>query len=379
MQIPSCGNCTRRQEVCEYVRVTSYPESLPPQEAFATDSSSWTVRPGELCGLLRKCNGTVVGIQPSAAPVGDIFVPLLKAVLDHAWFTPTESNLWAAVLTAKAESNPYLQHCIFSLVSIQARSPDQAGSAVAYEHHLRASELFRNVTPVVTESNWAAVLAFQVFVLIFELTAQTYCHEAEFSIANTIKTFRWNSAIGKEARPYFQRSEMWQHVQRRTAGTKVGIDQGLKLSLRALESTIVALNTHPERLTDDGRKYAKSCQQAFRGLHSWILNCKGYPRRWDQYYHWPLVLSPVFIQALSDNDDIALLLVLYWTTVLCRSPKPAVSKWAHRTASTALSRLKVKPTLQALLVWPRCMLGTATPAQDHMWSIIATQLLQQTV
>jgi hypothetical protein len=382
MQTPSCGNCTRRQEVCVYLRITSDTEPLcgTVLSEGCNSSGSWrqVACHGDSCNLMRTDNGTAIGMQLNAALVSTNFVVLLKAVLDHSWFTPVERNLWAKVLAARAESNPYLQHCIYSLVSLQARHSDQTGSVVAYEHHLRASELFRNVTPIVTESNWAAVLAFQVFVLMFELTAQTRCSGAEYSIASTIKMFRWNSTIGKEATPYFQQTEMWQHVQRRTARTKGSIDQGLKLGLQVLDSAIAALGTGTGDLTNVDRRRAESCQQAFSELCTWIDTCKGHPRRFDQYYHWPLALDPCFLRALDDDDEFALMLILYWATVLCRSPMPAVSKWAYRTASAVLVRLEHNVMLQALLVWPCCMLATIPPAYDQKRTIIATQLWQQT-
>ena len=264
MQTPSCGNCTRRQEVCVYVRITSGTEpsggTVSSGEYDSSGGWSQAAYLGDSCSLMRTNNGTAIGMQLNAAPVSDNFVVLLKALLDHSWFTPVESNLWAKVLAARAESNPYLQHCIYSLVSLQARHSDQTESVVAFEHHLRASELFRNVTPVITESNWAAVLAFQVFVLMFELTVQTRCSEAEFSIVSTIKMFRWNSTIGKEATPYFQRTEMWQHVQRRTAKTKASIDSGLKMGLQVLDSATAALNTSTGDLTRVDPRHAESCQ-----------------------------------------------------------------------------------------------------------------------
>lgn len=141
-------------------------------------------------------------MQLNQALVGDNIAVLLKAVLDHSWLTPVEIMSWTKVLAARVESTPNMQHSICSLVSFHAQNPDQSGSVRRFNHHLRASELFHNLTLVVTKSDWAASRHLEP--LYFELAAQTYCLESEFSIANTIRMFRWGRTIEKEAKQHFQ-------------------------------------------------------------------------------------------------------------------------------------------------------------------------------
>ncbi|KAJ4372685.1 hypothetical protein N0V86_008049 [Didymella sp. IMI 355093] len=147
------------------------------------------------------------------------FIYITQGVLKRAWFAESESGLWAKVLEAETRKTPYLGHCILSLASLQAPQPGQRAAkdfVSAYQYHVQASELFRKMTPVVTQHNWLAVLAFQVFVLVFEFTTQTYCTEADFDLPKTLRVLRWNSKIGREAQPYFVVSKLWQVVVKRT-------------------------------------------------------------------------------------------------------------------------------------------------------------------
>jgi hypothetical protein len=80
--------------------------------------------------------------------------------------------------------------------------------------------------------------------------------------------------------------------------------------------------------------------------------CDARPRRWDHYCHWPGTVRPEFLSLLADDDEIALLLVIHWCAVLCRSPKPFVFQWALRTGYYAISRLRSPSKWENLLIWP---------------------------
>jgi hypothetical protein len=282
-------------------------------------------------------------------------------VLKRAWFAESESGLWAKALRAETRKTPYLGHCILSLASLQALQPGQRAakdSISAYQHHIQASELFRNVTPVVTQHNWLAVLAFQVFVLVFELTTQTYCTEADFELPKTLRVLRWNSKIGREAQPYFVVSKLWQVIVKRTNGIDLPPDPALQASLRALGSAIDDASAGTGNDFAKQRR-AKICQEAFRDLCAWVDYCSSWPRSIDGYYYFPASLQPQFFEMLEEGDDMALVLVLYWSVVLWRSPMPAVWKWAYRTAHFVMRILERRPRWLRLLEWPRRVLFTA--------------------
>lgn len=294
-------------------------------------------------------------------PSKDDFIYITYVVLKRSWFPATESGLWAKVFSAETKKTPYLGHCILSLASLQTARPGQRGpkdSVSAYSHHVKASELFREVTPVVTEHNWLAVLTFQGFVMVFEFSSQTYCMEAEFDIAKTLRVLRWNSKIGGEGMPFFVKTELWQVILKRTRGADLPPDPALQASLRMLGS---AINNASAFARNDPAKLQRTeiCQEAFIKLCDWVEYCSSWPRSIDGYYHFPASLHPEFLELLEEEEGMALVLILYWSVVLWRSPMPAVWKWAYRTARFLMRALQCRAELRSLLEWPHHVLSTA--------------------
>lgn len=300
-------------------------------------------------------------LTSALGPSMDDFTHVTCVVLNRCWFGESESRMWARAFAAETKKTPYLGHCILSVAALQtsrtgSRTPRDSVSA--YRHHVQASELFRKVTPVVTEQNWLSVLTFQGFVVVFEFTSQTYCAEAEFDIAKVLKVLHWNSKIGREAMPYFVCTKLWQVILKRTRGVDLPPDPALQASLRTLGSAIdnaaAGMSNDPTKL-----QRAEICQEAFAVLCDWVEHCSSWPRSIDGYYYLPARLQSEFLDLLEEEDDMAMLLILYWSVVLWRSPMPAVWKWAYRTAQFILRILQCKTKWRALLEWPRHVLCTA--------------------
>jgi hypothetical protein len=294
-------------------------------------------------------------------PSKDDFVYVTYVVLKRSWFGESESGLWAKVFSAETKKAPYLGHCILSVASLQTSRPDSRtprDRVSAYKHHVQASELFRKVTPIVTEQNWLAVLTFQGFVMVFEFTSQTYCTEAEFDVAKTLKVLRWNSKIGREAMPYFVCTKLWQVILKRTRGVDLPPDPALQASLRtlgsAIENATAGVRNDPAKL-----QRAKICQEAFLVLCEWVDYCSSWPRSIDGYYYFAARLQPEFLELLDEEDGMALMVVLYWSVVLWRSPMPAVWKWAYRTAHFLMRILQCRAEWCSLLEWPHRVLSMA--------------------
>ncbi|KAH6644799.1 hypothetical protein C7974DRAFT_28110 [Boeremia exigua] len=369
MQAPSCGNCNRRNETCEYQRIISYHGlsrkdlSMRPVGPVYHSSRQETRSLTPIKDYWPTASGCGTGSYVHQPSTESTFFWLAKAVLDQSWFTTAESSLWATALSTEAKSSPYLYHCIFSLTSLQPRQPGQPDSRdpiSAYKHHVHASELFRLITPVTTEHNWLAVVAFQVFVLVFELTAQTNCAKSEFNIVNTLEVFRWNSVIGRDAVRHFKNSNFWQLIVKRTTGIEVPPDPALQASLQSLGCAIADMAIEVDNDSNEEQS-TRFCQEAYKGLCAWVDYCAAWPRRFDHYYYWPLTLKPQFLDVLAKGNETALLLVMYWSIVLWRSPMPAVWKWAHRAALCTLQSLQGKAKWNHLLAWPLYILATAMP------------------
>jgi hypothetical protein len=97
---------------------------------------------------------------------------------------------------------------------------------------------------------------------------------------------------------------------------------------------------------------SKAVKDAYASLCMWMASCSGQPRKWDQYCAWPSSLKPEFFDAITDCNEIALLLLVYWCAFLYRAPQPSVHLWAYRTAQHTLSKQPNRYIWKDLLSWP---------------------------
>lgn len=171
------------------------------------------------------------------------------------------------------------------------------------------------------------------------------CAAEQYNLLDTLRVLRTSHAIEEEAKPYFRASRFWQMVSMRDRARKYEVDPALRTNLLALGGVVA-------ELTSSQAHNAALNLQALTELKHWVTLCDGHPRRWDQYCHWPGHLDPMFLQLLDEGDDVAFLLTIHWAAMLYRSPKPAVYRWARRTASFAIAQLKERERWDNLLVWP---------------------------
>ncbi|KAJ4377293.1 hypothetical protein N0V83_000117 [Neocucurbitaria cava] len=279
---------------------------------------------------------------------------LVQSILRRSWFTTAETALWSKALVTSATKYPYLQHCMFSLAYLRRdlfEQPIDGMSVDAYQHQLTASTLFRQGAPVVDAENWIAIVAFHVFMLLFQFATQSTCAEADFNLINTLHILRSSNAVEEQAKPFFEKSQYWELIIKRTTTLPYEVDSTLKTNLQALAGVIAEMLENDANDPDDEER-AEINRQACAELREWVFSCDAHPRRWNQYCSWPGRVTPEFLDLLADRDDVALLLVIHWCAVLHRSPKPSVYKWAHRAACYALDNLSDRSRWENLLAWP---------------------------
>jgi hypothetical protein len=102
---------------------------------------------------------------------------------------------------------------------------------------------------------------------------------------------------------------------------------------------------------------ALAVKEAYESLCAWLVSCAEQPRRWDQYCAWPSCLTSEFFDAISDCNEIALLLLIYWCALMYRAPQPSVYLWAYRTAQYFLSKQPNRDIWRDLLSWPLNLLS----------------------
>lgn len=150
MQAPVCANCVRRGEVCEYAGVIDASIATPWRESVQDVSlcERWNtpryVLPQNLrwSAPMRNLNCSD-GDSTANVPINT----LLKSILDRSWFTPVEAEIWSSAILKNVTRYSYLKHCIFSIAYLRRDLLDHPSprgtSAVAYEHQMAASALFR--------------------------------------------------------------------------------------------------------------------------------------------------------------------------------------------------------------------------------------------
>lgn len=194
---------------------------------------------------------------------------------------------------------------------------------------------------------------------MFEFGSQSVCAAEQYNLLDTLKVLRTSHAIEEEAKPYFRASKFWQMKLMRDRAMKYEVEPALKTNLLALGGVVA-------ELAYSQAHNAAVNLQALNELRHWAALCDGHPRGWDQYCHWPGHLDPRFLHLLREGDDVALLLIIHWATMLYRSPKPAVYHWARRTAGFAIAQLKEPERWENLLVWPVQVLCKSKDAELSM-------------
>jgi hypothetical protein len=375
MQAPACANCIRRNETCEYAGVVDASTTVVTQWHQGATERTFCEIPGVSADHITPIWAGPIDRQPSFPDRGignNVAISaLLESVMGRSWFAPAEARVWFKVIMDHATRQPYLQHCILSVVYLRwdlHESPSKGRtSAAAYEHQMAASALFRQGATVsftlvvgvqelhltsaqpVGPNNWVAILSFHVFTLVFEFGSQSACLENQYNLIDTLSVLRSSHAIEEAAKPYFRASRFWGMIKKRTGAETYVVDQSLQTNLLALGSVIA-------ESTVVHATGAIVNQQALTELRRWVFACEAHPRRWDQYCDWPGHLQPGFLELLASGDDISLLLVIYWSAILYRSQKPVVYSWAKRTAKYAMGRLKERGKWESLLFWPMCIL-----------------------
>jgi hypothetical protein len=181
--------------------------------------------------------------------------------------------------------------------------------------------------------------------LVFQFGAQSACADYQFNLVDTLQILRSSNYVEEAAKPYFKASKFWELIAKRSQAKNFQVDQLLHTNLLTLGGVIAEANTFDS-------DSASVNLQALNELQQWVLLCDAHPQRWDQYCSWPGRLRSEFLDLLANNNDIAMLLVIYWSAVLHRSPKPSVSSWAKRAVQYAMKRLSEKEKWENLLVWP---------------------------
>ncbi|KAK6220572.1 hypothetical protein LQW54_002017 [Pestalotiopsis sp. IQ-011] len=292
---------------------------------------------------------SLANVAISSNPAQD----MITFVLDKIWLEPCTSDMevrvWRSTLESQALQYRYLDYSAASLWTLYHSFQDGSASAFlrmhAYRYNLSASDLFRKSKDlVITKENWFAVLSFGVTVVIFHLAAAQVNKEDNHDFLEIFRIFRQTSNVAQATVPFFHMSHL-----------KVYVDIQKRLSQTALDgeiwSAVNALDDIP--FVEDAPKWAiEACRDAIANLKDWVRETNGLPRSWTHFFRWPGTVSNDYVKVLANRDDAALLIFVYWCTIMNRSPKRwFMEDWACRDSQAAIASMRSKST--HLLDWPR--------------------------
>jgi hypothetical protein len=74
---------------------------------------------------------------------------------------------------------------------------------------------------------------------------------------------------------------------------------------------------------------------AMQSLIDWVKLCDGQPRRWHHFIYWPSSVPERFVEAVRQDENLALVLFLYWLAILrLAPPRWFMERWIIRTFSS---------------------------------------------
>ncbi|KAF2661787.1 hypothetical protein K491DRAFT_386290 [Lophiostoma macrostomum CBS 122681] len=351
LQGPVCSNCSRRSEVCEFSATSGTSPGLP----LVTGSPVRLNPTARSVGLLRRDVSVPSPLRAHPVLVDSFEIVMSSCLRQTIWIhgiIGNETNLWRDVLSPHMAECYYLQHGLSSLLSLHEALKCRHGAAqaqtTAYQHHLIASRLFRNSINMINERNWVTVLLFSISVIVFHFGSHQICSDDTFDYMETFHVLRMSLGAVRALSPFLSKSHFWPHIRFRVEQAPRPFDHEAQLAIEELGSLVASL---PD-VTCDNRNVQ---MRGFEGFKTWAYNCASCPRAWKHYIEWPGTVSSAFVQLLSEGDDIATLILIYWCAFMHRSPSRwFLESWPRRTAASAMRKLTENWT--EILTWPASVL-----------------------
>jgi hypothetical protein len=274
-------------------------------------------------------------------------VPLVPQSVEFPPPAAEEIELWTGPLLKQMIQPGYLSHSLLSIYLLpkDSKSVLQKGqnSVPAYEQHIMATDLFRNSSLDVNDQNWAAITTFATSIVVFQFATQQSCSVEAFDYIGILRMLRSSASLARLVFPYLIKSDSWKFIYHRNNLPKPPLDQEAQDALEHLEDYI-----YLQPMTTPNQ-----CNKGVtRALRQWVDDCEGYPQKWQHYLAWPAYISDKYLTLLSERDDVALLILVYWCAFLQRAPRRWFMRyWPYRTASAAMGMLT--GDWDGALEWPR--------------------------
>jgi hypothetical protein len=350
-QAPICAHCLRRNEKCEYPSWLDPPLPSSSRDIQRVDAKN------------RLDYGSVATIPPSpyagAIPptISSVGVWLESSCLQHTFWpgqlAEEERRLWNHTLIINNSKHEYLRHCLASILCLYGEEDtptnENTNHLLTYHHHLVASTLFRQSSTTVDQSNWLAVFIFSISTIVFQFASQQYCSAEGFDYIETLRVLKMSANVAISISPFLWQSLMWPWIQRGKLLASKSVDESVWTALCTLEDT-VTYSVLQHQVHDKNLLLA-----VVQDLKKWALFCNTSPRTWIDYILFPSMLPADYLDLLSKEDDLALLILIHWCAIM----RLGTERWFMRrwiVQTTTLARAKLRGDWIRVLQWPSSVL-----------------------
>ncbi|KAI1772196.1 hypothetical protein F4818DRAFT_179272 [Hypoxylon cercidicola] len=269
-----------------------------------------------------------------------------------SWLSTLEKRTFTREFSYQASNFHYVRTTITALLTLHqwCQSSSQSSLyAAAHQHHIEASTLFRNSQVEVNEANWMATLMFGIGVIIFQFATVLKKPDGTDDYLEMLHIMRSSFNLANEIGPFLETSPIMfltgQYLRR--------------LNSHLGESTwnaICCLDSlgYPNYTTDE-TEFA--CVQSITALKEWVIHVDGNPGNWRQFIEWPATVPEEYLPALSSRHPVALIVFVYWCSIMHRTPKRRfLVGWANRAADAAMRHLGQE--WDSILEFPRASLAS---------------------
>lgn len=269
-----------------------------------------------------------------------------------SWLSTLEKTTFAREFSHQARSFQYVRTTITALVALHQWCQSSSRSslyAAAYQHHIEASTLFRKSQVEVNEANWMATLMFGIGVLIFQFATVLKSSDETDNYLEMLHIMRSSFSMATEIGPFIQMSPIMFLTGQYLRKLKAHLDESTWNAICCLDSV-----NYPDGTTDEVKS---ACLRSIAALKEWVVNVDGHPGNWRQFIEWPAAVPEEYISALSSRHPVALVVFVYWCSIMHRTPKRwFMVGWANRAADAAMRHLGKE--WDSILEFPRATLAS---------------------
>lgn len=278
---------------------------------------------------------------------------LMATLHSHTTWGPAadpEKQFWKNSFVSDAQSHDFIHSCLSSLVCLLGETRDLHNGGLstmkAYQDHVAAISSFRKAAMDVSKRNWSVILVFGVSVVVFEFGAQQISPDSEFDYMHTFRVLRMSMNVVNTTGPFLKQSELWQYISKQDLRGPTRLAESLS-AIAELEECVISTGDPVENEEDP-------ILEAVKELKQWTQSVHASPWKWADLIRYPGLVSAAYVDKLAAEEDLALLVFIYWCAIMQlgwnQVERWFLHRWPQRAVLAAVARLSGK--WSEVLKWP---------------------------